>query len=379
MQLYVDHVKSENSVVFVRWCFSPHERKIILKGVDVTKGDVPHVLISVVAISDDGCQREESRQIRPITDMATYVSLRSSGRQVISAIYVGNLRDAKKFTKIYKRKSNGSIDYETSIYDRDEEPDSEKWIYNRFDYNLWATLEIEVDARSFAHKPFDWKLVNYFFEAPPIDQCQFRKRRFMAYPILAVFCLLIVPFRSALVLIQFGILLFFGMRAITWGAINPFGDHRATDVMNSFRLENSIFLTGKAGELQPWRWMFFPPLWGAIALISVYVGAIVKALLIVGAIICFFAMIFIPLLIWERYKDSEGYSVRMRVKSEANKQKANLAEKREREALKRNVDLLACELVPNDKIELATLPRQTVRLRFLDLKRRVCQPYTRGK
>lgn len=177
---------------------------------------------------------------------------------------------------------------------------------------------------------------------------------------------------------QFVIGSIFGLRKIPWGAINPFGPHRVIFLPSSCSIDNSIFLTNKASEFELWRLIFYPPLWGAIALLSLYIGAIVKALIIVLVIICIIACLNIPAAIWRCYRDSDTYYANLRKREKAQKEKARLAAKRVKESLKREMELLACELVEKDKIDLKTLPRQTVRLRFLDLKRKVCRPFAKG-
>lgn len=370
MELHVDREKSQNSVVFLRWCLSPQEIAKISK-----KSAEPYVLICAVALDEDGNKRyEESRQIFPLQSMATYLTLRSSGLHRIFAVVLPSKEDAKDSLRIRYHNYDGSVSYRDELFS-----DSSCHFYEETTrVNIANTsIDITVDDRSFAKKPWDYNWVNWFYECPPVDQCAFRKRRLPAY-LAAVF---LFPIRELFCLFCAILALFFGVRKITWRAFKPFSGYSRHSLSGDvFAWDRSIFFANKAGEPQFWRRAFFPPFvilaslaWSLLFKLPIAIAIFLGIASLLFSFFLFVVLIFLLCLLLKKMFpcDKEAKEYQRRCYEEQRR--------REERRLRKELQELSCKLVP-DQVGLDTLPkkRRTIWLKFLDLKRKVCRPFSIG-
>jgi hypothetical protein len=240
-------------------------------------------------------------------------------------------------------------------------------------------VDITIDERSFAKKPWDFEFVNSYCEYLPLDQCGFRKRRLAVYPLLAVW----TPIRELICILLSAVMLFLGLRKINWKVFNPFGRTPFNYLGCDTSFSNSIFIQNKKGEFEFWRTAFYPPVLSIVALIDVLQGHWVLIGLLIWIPLFLFVACVIKLarMVYDWMFPIKSEIDCNKLIAEIQKQKAirDAEEAKLREqALLDKLNVLNCKLVP-DKIGLDTLPqgKQTIRLRFLDLKRKVCRPFAR--
>ena len=377
MELHVDREKSENSVVFLRWCLSLKEIKIVSENSALEETE-PYILLCVIAVKNEGKDRhdflEESRKALPLKDMATYLSMLSPGRHLIYAFVVESENKAKDFLAVHRR-YDSYTQYRQDVFNFWSKLDSEDWIYDsNLRHNPYAAADIMVDERSFAKKPWDFQLVNSWCEYLPLDECGFKKRRWAVYPLI-ILCL---PFRQFWGLVWILFYLALGLRNIGWKAYNPLSALPISEL--SPQEWSSVFLVNKAGHPQPWRTAFFPPLLiGAYVFFSLMGWSVAVSMAV--AIITFIvvaSLVFRLLVYLDARFESEEYKLKQARRAALKSAERDKRIEQRKAALKQELSVLSCRLVPQE-IGLQTLPkeRQTIRLRFLDLKRKVCKPYAR--
>ncbi|MFA6525966.1 MAG: hypothetical protein WCT26_00945 [Candidatus Buchananbacteria bacterium] len=379
MQLYVDRKESENSVVMIRWCLSPKEIKQVSSQIGSNDGSEPYALICVSAVENEGKDAKDYLEVNrlavPLKNMATYISMNRSGRHRIQVFVVPNEKYAKTFLEIAYQKYS-QVRYRETVYYRYTQVENDEFVDSSLRTRINTFIEVHVDERSFAKKPRDFNFINSWCEYLPFDQCSFRKRRWKVYPIVIAWS----PIRTLLCAIFFPILLFLGYRGFNWKAINPFSEHRLFNLFETRSPFDSIFISDKDDkDIVLWRLLFFPPLWAGLALLYVIFGLtnlLIAFCCIAGALLAAGLAYWLVRYVVKYEQSPEHYKNSQRRADQKAEEKKRLEMLRQK-ALREELKELACEFVP-EEIGLKTLPkdRQTVYLRFLDLKRKVCRPYS---
>ena len=162
----------------ISWCVS-HET-IKLLGDDNVKE--PQVVIVVAPDGDKYSPQKEYRKVVPLQDLMTYIEFRSSGANKIWGFI--SLRDKKDVRDRYLTRENG--EYQTDVLNSD----GTEWSYafkpEHAPRNLLLNspvLDVKVPKECFASEPSKWEKVwvNHFFRDKCLDQCKFRRRRLFAY------------------------------------------------------------------------------------------------------------------------------------------------------------------------------------------------------
>lgn len=402
MKLFVSETKVQDASIPIRWCLNQKE----LEELKMRKVKNPHLLL--VTVHD---KQEVDRYLIPLDQMLAYIQFHKPGENRILATVVWcedseiNQPTSKLRHWFLQRSSSGG--YEQNIL----KDDGENFLLNLGYFRLKQQVEliVVVPAELFAKEPPAWEKwwVNLWHETKkPRDQCQYRRRRMLAYSIQPLVVLLFMIVISIFRALAAAVLLFLGKRGVDLKPIiHPF-QYQSEDVWGD--TEDSVFLRNAKGKRQHWLISFFSPLVFLIFL-AILVGirfifpSLVSNLtlrwwhyplgtlaVMVGIVVVAYALFaflfivdFLSRLILKPVEKpwSEQRKVRReRTRKKEEEKELEEAEKRRRkeEQLRAELEqLLACdgEFVPR----LSALPKekQTIYLRFQDLKAKVCKPYAR--
>jgi hypothetical protein len=375
MQLHLGEFNGTNATAMVRWCLSPAE----IRRIKQTPSTKPMIIISIVKVDSDGeFLYEENRLIRPLTDMAVYISFRNPGKHVVLAGVLDDYDKSNECDRLLSidTRHSGYYSYNRQLIDEhltgeDGRRTPRLDMRKLFDGDIQAELGVEVDEKLFAKKPWDYKLVNYWFDTKPIDECHNRKRRFLAYFLTLCVGPLLYSFRFLFDVLLRTVLL--GDRHINWRWFsNPFDNCFATDPFDH-RHYNSWFEYRRKKDNTKldkpiWRVLIN---WRSLTLIGLFVYFIVPLLLTHLVVTAILAVVIVGFFLLLAYGSNIGdwWSVRMR-----NLEQEALVERELN--LEKELMTLDCQLVP-EKVGLDSLPKgkRTVRLRFYKLKSRVCRPF----
>lgn len=201
LQLQIADANISGGSVAVSWCLD-HE---VLNALAEQGLADPQVIV-VVAPTKNYHLSKESRKVVPLKDLMTYIECRASGKNKIYGLI--SLRKAKEAREHYLAKEDGAyrnnvLDYDGETYSsrllgQEEREDIEKGTY-KF---LSPPLEIEVPRAAFAPEPSAWEKawVNHMFRQKVVDQCDFRRRRLFAYLVQPWIMLFQVLVRSLILL-----------------------------------------------------------------------------------------------------------------------------------------------------------------------------------
>ena len=183
-----------NARVPIRWCTG---RKLLKKFKE--EGVLlPHLLIIVTHGSN---HQEVGRKLVPLNQLMEYMDFHSSGEHRIQATIVWHKNGDTRFLRArmlggnYKGtsfKRSKATDHNGSLWFDEQKVQFQK---ANIEYIGRCKITINVNASFFAKEPAAWEKwwVNLWFQGEPRDQCNFGKRRFLAY--------LVQPFFVALYLI----------------------------------------------------------------------------------------------------------------------------------------------------------------------------------
>lgn len=382
MELHIDPVP-HSATVLVQWCITEDERNSLIDH------SAQQPLILFVLADPDG--HEDRRELYSLEREATHLAFHRGGEQVLHAQVVWSA-DSEKLRKYFLSKKNSW--YANTVIEGRKRLQS-----YTFDTDVQvlesASATVNVDHAFFAPPPRPWeeKWVNLWFEQPPRDQCQFRRRRFVAYsiqpPAIAVWIIFMVMLRT----IIFGIRLFGGMRLNDWRPIvHPLRD-RISDMWGTdFGAGGSIFTEDEKGNpRQPLLVIFSPAVWlvslivsfALIASLADFTGIELtwKSLAIATTL---GAIMITALWCVINFGKYIGRSLASEVKvMESNKEEREREQRRtNRIALERRLQPLVC--IPHQEtngIPGHSAPphvRPTIRLYFERAKAKLCKPFPRG-
>lgn len=400
MKLFVSETKVQDAVIPIRWCLNRQE----LEELKEHKAKNPHLLL--VIVHD---KKEVDRYLIPLNQMLAYIQFHKPGEnQILATVVWSYTGDTSKLRKCFFEPDTSGA-YEQKVLNYEGEnllPD-----FNCSRLRHQTEITVIVPAEFFAKEPPAWekKWVNSWFETKPRDQCQYRRRRMVAYTIQPPSVLLFIVFITIIRTLAASVLLFLGKRGVDLKPIiHPF-QYRSYDVWDDTKA--SVFLRNAKGRRQHWLIILFSPL-SFLGFLAVLVnirfifpslvshfnlqwwyyplGALAVMVGIPVVVYAFFALsFFIPNTIISfiskvlRGSMPKSWSERKKArqerawKEEQKKQSEEAEKKRKKEEqLRVEIEqLLVCdgEFVP----KLSALPKekQTIYLRFQDLKARVCKPY----
>lgn len=385
LKLIVDNSEAVDSVMPMRWCVGK-ETLQRLKEKGVTD---PYLFLVVV---HSGV--EVNRHLVPLDQMMEYVEFQRPGKHTIFGTIVWGYpgQSKKNLRKNFLGRDGCKVIDEFEL--------EGEFLKDRLPVGCHAEfveLDVIVPAEFFAKEPPAWekRWVNLWFETRPRDQCQFRKRRFVAYTIQppAVLFWLMIKF-----LIEFftatGLLLA-GMRNVDLDPLIHLWKKDIDDVWVNVRVDvrrgkcGSVFVYNKNGRKRPMIvWAFMPAVWVSVFGVLLYLRftssfdmswlalmttTVVLPLILLGAL-----TIFVSLLDAVRYGTSSLVDRFIKTESDEKKTRREAEKLRQLKITleKQYTQLQAITCDGPVTVNLKALPkeRQTVYLRFKDLKAKVCRP-----
>lgn len=201
-----------NGNIAISWCVTPET----LQYLAANKVKDPQVII-VVAPTENYHSRREYRKVVPLQDLMTYLEFKASGENQIRAFI--STKSRKDARGSYLSKEDG--DYKTDILSEDgkewgyifggkyqthtTESGDEEQVYARSPDLPAPTVMVNVPAGVFAKEPAKWEKtwVNHWFRSKPQDQCDFRRRRLLAYTVQPLVMLLdVLVVRTLMLLVS---------------------------------------------------------------------------------------------------------------------------------------------------------------------------------
>lgn len=165
----------------IRWCIEKDSLNAFKARIAEEHIKDPYLLLVIVSGSS------VEHLLAPFDQMMEYVQLRHPGENKIFAAVVWDEKGYKGLWRRFIKRENGSYN-NVLVFGKFFDPP--------FLSIGKAELTIDVPVELFAKKPPAWeqRWVNFFFETKAKDQCQYRRRRILAYsaqPFLVLFWLLL--------------------------------------------------------------------------------------------------------------------------------------------------------------------------------------------
>ncbi|MFZ5559565.1 MAG: hypothetical protein ACOZAL_02120 [Patescibacteria group bacterium] len=402
MKLFVSETKVQDAVIPIRWCLNRKE----LEELKERGAENPHLLL--VTVHD---KKEVDRYLIPLNQMLAYIQFHKPGENRILATVAWWWEGKTDKLKGYFLERSSYGGYEHSILDYEKKNFHSDLEGHRLGQQTEIT--VVVPAELFAKEPPSWerKWVNLWFETRSRDQCQYRRRRMIAYTIQPPLVLLFTVFISVFRFLAASVLLFLGKRGVDLKPIiHPFWYH-SDDVWKYTKA--SVFSRNAKGKKRHWLITFFsPPVFlGFLAIVigarfifpSLFplftlqwwyypLGALIVMVGIAVVVYALFALVFfipysLATLILRLLKVAvvKPWSEQRKARWEQAREKKEEKEWKETEKRRRVEEqrraeleqLLACDGEFTPKLSALPKEKQTFYLRFQDLKARVCKPYAR--
>ncbi len=180
LKLFIGDTNATSGSVAVSWCI---DEEVINKFVN-RRTINPMIILCVVP---ENSTSKEYRIAVPLKDMMAYVSFRRPGKNKIFAFICDDdcprrwLNKNSYYKYYYNVLTYGGEDYCSTLNE----------------YERAEPLEVDVPAECFAPEPPEWEKawVNALFKYKPEDQCDFRRRRIFAYTLQPVLFLLSMTIR----------------------------------------------------------------------------------------------------------------------------------------------------------------------------------------
>jgi len=202
--------------------------------------------------------RCESRKIVNINDMMSYIDFKYPGENHVVAIplYPGGVNVRFVLTR-------AAADWETYIFSKHDKedgnyPDSYHPVVCKGELALASNIiqltfkgeeilaheKVDMPGGCFAPEPSEaeknW--VNFFFRDPALDQCDFRRRRLLAYSVQPILIIALMEFRLLIAILMTGMLI----RKVNWKPIYQPTIHETDDVY--INTDDKVFIYGDLGD-----------------------------------------------------------------------------------------------------------------------------------
>ena len=351
----------------ISWCVDHETINEIVQEI----GTKNPVLLVVTSSLDNYSSRKEERQIMHLSDLMAYVSFKSPGKNRISVFILKNCKNLKEGKSVYL--SRWSRDFESNIFDsegQDLTPYFKDCIIQS------ASFDVDVPMKAFAKSPSEWekKWVLWLIRDKGVDQCDFRRKRLFAYGVQPFIFTVMMVIRTLFLALSAGLLL----RSFTlkfW--LSPL-TYSMEDSMEVLSEEPIVFMNLK--KYRPYAKSF------TAFIRNMVVCVVEKSGLLLTPII------FIPIVLGLIYQPNLrmvlpvllGFAIAIPVTiivvAFIANRVMNLVEIEEKVADLSQDDLLQVVCDPtrvNKPPSISNLPRnkRTVKLRFQDLKSKVCRPF----
>lgn len=187
LELHVPETTTQSSVIPVNWCLSPRLLQQLKDDSASNGGKIPYILL--VTTPEENWKvrinyKLEIRKAVPVYDLLAYVDFKRPGENAIAGLITFN-------PDIYLQRENfcyGSDIFDNPIYwtneekEKTTEPSVWPCVQSKLVYDL---IKVNVPSEVFAKPPPQWEQdwVNLWFLSTPHDQCNYRRRRIVAYTI----------------------------------------------------------------------------------------------------------------------------------------------------------------------------------------------------
>ena len=191
LELQVASKDITNGVLSVAWCVDAE----LLKNLSDEGVKNPQVVFVVAPSGSAYESSKEYRKVVPLKDLMTFLEVRASGpNKVFAFVSRRTPRDARDavLSRQGNRYSHSILNYDGSNFsDQDATYDA-------------TPVEVVVPTGVFAKEPPQWEKawVNHWFRSKPMDQCDYRRRRLLAYTVKPVITLLDLTARAVLLLLS---------------------------------------------------------------------------------------------------------------------------------------------------------------------------------
>lgn len=363
LELKIANNKVSDGNVSVTWCVDLE----MLNALHKQEIRNPQLVLVVAPEGDAYHRSKEYRKVVPLKDLMTYLEFRVPGPNKIWAFVS---KRSPKEAKTYLHKT-----YRSSFDEWILTQDGDSFARDDMEFDA-EPLSIDVPKECFAPEPSEkekeW--VNRFFLTKAVDQCNFRRRRMLAYTVQPVAFLVEMLARTLVFLAA----LLTGQKGLTLKYLhsplqNGFLDLTASDEMFG---GGTVFINRKRDDWRQYILLpLMPPLLLAETALLYLFGVIIYRLIHLGSM-KWFSIIVIGLLgiaatiavFYFLYYGVIKYIEKLALLE--SKRPAWYLEKDE-------IDLITCG--PGKKpLSFTDLPskKKTIKLRFEDLKAKVCRPFS---
>lgn len=368
-ELRLTETKADVGSIPITWCV---DREWLFKN----SNSEQYVLLSS-APPEKGGEKAEWRGWAKLSDMMAYVTFYRPGKNRILARVTPTRKGVEDWME--RSRDGGSwqgraMEFPEGWYDEKQKQDckyllTKNWMEKD---RLWNYIDIDMPTGCFAKEPSDreknW--VNFWFKNKAVDQCEFRRRRMLAYTVQPIVISLVFLFYALVI----SCVQLFNLMIGYW---------TVWEEVSAFKIDRRVsFLTiEKFGNL---RWILLPVPWLLTASCILCKITHLKRWMLIPpafllAIPIFYLLILLVMLGCEALgKWITKRSPRIRAAREWKKERERLRQlalyKAELEAL----DLLLCS--SGKRIyRLKDLPKnkRTIKLRFQGVKSLVCKPFAR--
>lgn len=381
---------SENVAVAAEYPESTGQFEISLVETGVTSGSIPitwcidpnnlpksscnedlnslYVVFSCYPPTEDGA-KAEWRGWAKLLDMVSYITAYRPGKNRIIARVVKHKLSVKEWMRRDDVNWNFNV-VEFPDYWNEDSPYL-YYLYRYFRHGcLWNYLDVDLPSECFAKKPSDLEdfWVNFFFRHKSVDQCEFRRRRMLAYtiqPIVIVVCLVLyclVLLIAQLVLIMCG-------KWIVWESIFSPTSLGVKKTINFLDIQNQT-----ATKLVPVKWIFRPVPIILLVMLGLYIKHI-NVLYIASILPVYLLVVYLVWGIGKGFGLLINWYVDCQFKHKKPKKPQKLQETTVPVILPKEL------LCSSDKriIRIKDLPKgkKTIKLIFQGLKSSVCRPFAR--
>lgn len=369
LELHVSSNDVTSGSVGIGWCVSPDTLKM-LSDRRVKNPGIVLVTAPKGSLDKSSPDYKEFRTVVPLKDLVGYVSFKTPGQNNIWGFLVSNIKQAKeKFLE--KHHISGwerpILNDEATDWPQHNlgrlNPGYDPYFHNDEIKELISEpVEVYVPKECFAPEPAEWEKtwVNYFFTRRVMDQCEFRRRRMLAYTVQPIVVLFNILARFVLLVLS----TLFGLRGwsiqpLLHPLMTPFAD--AIEVVDP---NHGTYFIGRGGnQVVNWLRLPFMPisLFGMFLLCKFH--AVAGAGLIALGILLLAAFIMGCYVLFAMYMERLD---RIERTSEAWFMKED------------ELQYIVCSTSNVKATSLSQLPskKRTFRLRFQDLKTQVCRPFS---
>lgn len=350
----------------VTWCLNEE----MLKALKEDGMESPQVVIITHPVEKYSVQKE-SRTVVPLTDLMAYVDFKTAGLNKIRA-FIEDGRTSAVSTKYLARNERGS--YMRDLFNYEDV----RWGYG-FPFNRdtekygpeWEASEIELDVPEgiFAPEPPEWEKqwVNHYYKNKVVDQCDYRRRRIVAYTVQfpAVFVVQVIRLLIIFLALLLGkrgtsLMPFLNPLSMTTGDAGSQLETRSVFIRYDVEEDNKVLNFLKTYCLVPLTPLLSIPL--VLLLVFVpFASVVLGAGLVIATTLAMFLLI---------------GTISLMVSRETRERFVNFFIKNKPWDEASNIKLLTCS---NNSFTIDTLPseKKTVKLRFQEVKSKVCRPFSR--